>query len=137
MYHNMPLSPICPFSTPTQLRQVKTFSYSWLARTSSSQDQVSKDAISGFVASVVACSLVYPLDSAKVRLQAGKEAVPSPKEGGPFALYSGLLLNLGREAPNAAPRHRFQGSLHVYTVYRLCLYVYILCRLCLYSIGRV
>ena len=81
---------------------MKTFSYSWLARTSSSGDQVQKDAACGFVAAVVACSLVYPLDSAKVRLQAGKEAVPSATEGGPLALYDGLLLNLGREAPNAA-----------------------------------
>eukprot|EP00435_Cladocopium_sp_Y103_P042795 s11_g11.t3 len=82
--------------------EVKTFSYSWIARTSSSGDQLSKDALCGFVAAVVACSVVYPIDSTKVRLQTGRSAMPSDKEGGFLALYDGLLLNLGREAPNAA-----------------------------------
>ena len=47
--------------------QVKTFTYSWIARTSSSGDQLSKDALCGFVAAVVACSVVYPIDSTKAR----------------------------------------------------------------------
>ena len=34
----------------------------------------------------------------EVRLQTGRTALPSPEEGGPLALFDGLLLNLGREA---------------------------------------
>lgn len=90
------------YNRELQDAEVKTFTYSWIARTSSSGDQVSKDALCGFVAAVVACSVVYPIDSTKVRLQTGRSAMPSDKEGGFLALYDGLLLNLGREAPNAA-----------------------------------
>lgn len=90
------------YNKELQDSEVKTFTYSWIARTSSSGDQLSKDALCGFVAAVVACSVVYPIDSTKVRLQTGRSAMPSDKEGGFLALYDGLLLNLGREAPNAA-----------------------------------
>ena len=72
-------------------RQVKTFTYSWLARTSSSSDQISKDVIAGFVAATVACSAVYPIDSTKVRLQTGRSAMPSEEEGGFLALYVAWL----------------------------------------------
>ena len=97
-------------------------------RTSSSSDQLVKDIGCGFVASLIACTIVYPIDSTKavfqtsgpswrlffffvllrgggaaeptceVRLQTGRTALPSPEEGGPLALFDGLLLNLGREA---------------------------------------
>ncbi|CAJ1450009.1 unnamed protein product [Effrenium voratum] len=81
--------------------EVKTFSYGWLARTSSNSDQLVKDVGCGFLAAVVACSAVYPIDSSKVRLQTGRPAFPGPEEGGFLGLFDGLLLNLGREAPNA------------------------------------
>ena len=90
------------YNKELQDSEVKTFNYSWIARTSSSSDQVSKDVVCGFVAATVACSLVYPIDSTKVRLQTGRSAMPTAEEGGFLALYDGLLLNLGREAPNAA-----------------------------------
>ncbi|CAK8994707.1 D-3-phosphoglycerate dehydrogenase (PGDH) [Durusdinium trenchii] len=90
------------YNKELQDSEVKTFNYAWLARTSSSSDQLSKDALCGFVAACVACSVVYPIDSSKVRLQTGRSAFPKAEEGGFLALYDGLLLNLGREAPNAA-----------------------------------
>ena len=37
----------------------------------------------------------------QVRLQTGRPAFPGPEEGGFLGLFDGLLLNLGREAPNA------------------------------------
>lgn len=90
------------YNRELQDAEVKTFNYSWIARTSSSSDQLVKDIGCGFVASLIACTIVYPIDSTKVRLQTGRTALPSPEEGGPLALFDGLLLNLGREAPNAS-----------------------------------
>lgn len=90
------------YNKELQDAEVKTFNYSWIARTSSSSDQLVKDIGCGFVASLIACTIVYPIDSTKVRLQTGRTALPSPEEGGPLALFDGLLLNLGREAPNAS-----------------------------------
>lgn len=53
---------------------MKTFNYAWLARTSSSSDQLSKDALCGFVAACVACSVVYPIDSSKAAVGAVSES---------------------------------------------------------------
>ena len=45
---------------------------------------------------------MYPVETAKVRLQSGKSAVPGPDEGGAGALYTGLGYGVGKECPNAA-----------------------------------
>eukprot|EP00930_Biecheleria_cincta_P097981 TRINITY_DN89665_c0_g1_i1.p1 TRINITY_DN89665_c0_g1~~TRINITY_DN89665_c0_g1_i1.p1 ORF type:complete len:648 (+),score=117.91 TRINITY_DN89665_c0_g1_i1:26-1945(+) len=82
--------------------EVKTFPYEWLARTESTSETLVTDAVAAFTASVLACTVVYPIDTAKVRSQGGDDPIPSAEEGGPIALYDGLVLNLGRESPNAA-----------------------------------
>lgn len=82
--------------------EVKTFPYEWLARTESTTDTLVTDAVAAFIASVLACTVVYPIDTAKVRAQGGDDPIPSAEEGGPLALYDGLILNLGRESPNAS-----------------------------------
>jgi len=44
------------------------------------------------LSSVLACSVVYPIDTVKVRTQDGSDPIPSAEEGGPLALYDGLIL---------------------------------------------
>ncbi|CAE8628184.1 unnamed protein product [Polarella glacialis] len=85
-----------------QASEVKTYSYSWVARTSDTQSTFFKDIIAAFVAATIASTLTYPIETYKVRLQAGKSGWPSEEEGGPFNLFQGLQLNLVRQAPNAS-----------------------------------
>eukprot|EP00929_Paragymnodinium_shiwhaense_P013698 TRINITY_DN121541_c0_g1_i1.p1 TRINITY_DN121541_c0_g1~~TRINITY_DN121541_c0_g1_i1.p1 ORF type:complete len:690 (+),score=88.67 TRINITY_DN121541_c0_g1_i1:46-2115(+) len=90
------------FNPAIQDSEVKAFNYRWIARSKSSKDTLLRDIVCGFIASIIACTIVYPIDSAKVRLQTGRAAIPSAEEGGFPRLFDGLLLNLGREAPNAS-----------------------------------
>eukprot|EP00931_Biecheleriopsis_adriatica_P106099 TRINITY_DN80611_c0_g1_i1.p1 TRINITY_DN80611_c0_g1~~TRINITY_DN80611_c0_g1_i1.p1 ORF type:complete len:659 (-),score=139.84 TRINITY_DN80611_c0_g1_i1:53-2029(-) len=84
------------------VEEVKSFPYEWIARTESTGEKFVIDASAAFIASVLACTVVYPIDTAKVRMQGGEDPIPSAEEGGPLAMYDGLVLNLGREAPNAS-----------------------------------
>jgi len=90
------------YNTVINAEEVKTFPYDWIAKSESTGEKLVTDAEAAFIASVLACSVVYPIDTVKVRTQDGSDPIPSAEEGGPLALYDGLILNLGRESPNAS-----------------------------------
>jgi hypothetical protein len=81
------------------VREVKAYPYSWIAVTRSSDQNIILDVSLGFAAAVFSCTLTYPLDVIKSRIQCGLPILPP---GGVVGMFDGLTFNLLREAPNAA-----------------------------------
>lgn len=79
------------------VREVKAYPYSWIAVTRTSQQNFFVDLVLASLAAAFSCSLTYPLDSLKSRIQSGLPLLP---EDGPLGLFKGLPFNLGREVPN-------------------------------------
>jgi hypothetical protein len=70
--------------------EVKLYPYNFVAKTTPPEVQFLDDLVAAYVASMISCGIMYPIDSYKTRLQIGKRGLPEPDEGGFFGLYKGV-----------------------------------------------
>eukprot|EP00929_Paragymnodinium_shiwhaense_P053233 TRINITY_DN26648_c0_g1_i1.p1 TRINITY_DN26648_c0_g1~~TRINITY_DN26648_c0_g1_i1.p1 ORF type:complete len:787 (-),score=113.08 TRINITY_DN26648_c0_g1_i1:285-2513(-) len=80
------------------VKEVKAYPYAWIAVTQSASASYMEDWTLAAVAAIVSCSITYPLDTLKVRVQSGLPGIPKDGIGG---LFNGLLFNLGQMVPQA------------------------------------
>mmetsp|Transcript_31765 Transcript_31765/g.69435 ORF Transcript_31765/g.69435 Transcript_31765/m.69435 type:complete len:719 (+) Transcript_31765:67-2223(+) len=78
------------------VKEVKAYPYTWIAGTRSASENYAKDWLVATVAALFSCTLTYPLDTIKVRVQSGLPFMPP---GGPQELFRGLTFNLCQMAP--------------------------------------
>lgn len=84
-------------NTGRGVAEVKTYPYSWIAVQRTSQQSFQLDLLLGSLAAIFSCTLTYPLDSLKARIQSGLPVLPPE---GPAGLFNGLAFNLLKEVPN-------------------------------------
>jgi solute carrier family 25 S-adenosylmethionine transporter 26 len=74
----------------TSHKEIRIYPYQFLAKTTPPTGVFIDNLIAAYFASAVSSGIMYPIDSYKTRLQAGKTGVPSAKEGGIFKLWEGV-----------------------------------------------
>lgn len=70
--------------------EVKAYPYSLVAKTTPPDVLFMDDFLAAYVASVISCAIMYPIDSYKTRMQSGRPGWPKWSEGGPLALWEGV-----------------------------------------------
>jgi solute carrier family 25 S-adenosylmethionine transporter 26 len=71
-------------------KEIRLYPYQFLAKTTSPSGVFIDNLIAAYIASAISCSILYPIDTYKTRMQAGKSGFPSQKEGGLFKLWKGV-----------------------------------------------
>lgn len=71
-------------------KEVKSYPYSLVAKTTPPEIQFQDDLISAYVASAISSGIMYPIDSFKTRRQSGQPGIPTPEEGGFWGLWKGV-----------------------------------------------
>lgn len=84
-----------PMGQAPGAKEVKIYPYTWIACAKSDKLTLFDDFVAGTLAAVFSCALTCPIDTLKVRQQAGLPPIP---ENGLFGLFAGLPSNLGQYA---------------------------------------
>lgn len=74
----------------TSHQEIRIYPYQFLAKTTPPTGVFIDNLIAAYLASAVSSGIMYPIDSYKTRMQAGKSGVPSANEGGIFKLWKGV-----------------------------------------------
>eukprot|EP00435_Cladocopium_sp_Y103_P011484 s3289_g3.t1 len=91
-------NPVLGSSKSGGVREVKAYPYNWLVMTRGSNESYIQDLVLATLAAIVSCTVTYPLETVKARVQSNLPLIPPE---GPQALFRGVELNVLREAPNA------------------------------------
>lgn len=91
-------NPVLGSSKSGGVREVKAYPYKWLVMTRGSNESYMQDLVLATLAAMVSCTVTYPLETVKARVQSNLPLIPPE---GPQALFRGVELNVLREAPNA------------------------------------
>ena len=71
-------------------KEVKSYPYSLVAKTTPPEVQFQDDLISAYLASAISSGIMYPIDTFKTRRQSGQSGIPSRDEGGFWGLWKGV-----------------------------------------------
>jgi solute carrier family 25 (mitochondrial S-adenosylmethionine transporter), member 26 len=74
----------------TSHQEIRIYPYQFLAKSTPPTGVFVDNLIAAYLASAVSSGIMYPIDSYKTRMQAGKSGVPSVNEGGIFKLWKGV-----------------------------------------------
>jgi len=91
-------NPVLGTSKSGGVREVKAYPYNWLVMTRGMDESYIQDLVLATLAAIVSCTVTYPLETVKARVQSNLPLIPPE---GPQALFRGVELNVLREAPNA------------------------------------
>lgn len=100
-----------PMGRAPGAKEVKIYPYTWIACVKSDKLTLFDDFVAATLAAVFSCALTCPIDTLKVRQQAGLPPIP---EEGLFGLFAGLPSNLGQYA---VPGGIFLAGSHALTDY--------------------
>jgi len=84
-----------PMGRASGAKEVKIYPYTWIACAKSDKLTLFDDFVAGTLAAVFSCTLTCPIDTIKVRQQAGLPPIP---DEGLLSLFAGLPSNLGQYA---------------------------------------
>lgn len=71
-------------------KEVKSYPYSLVAKTTPPEVLFIDDFIAAYLASAISSGIMYPIDTYKTRVQSGRKGIPSTEEGGFFGLWRGV-----------------------------------------------
>lgn len=71
-------------------KEVKSYPYSLVAKTTPPEVLFIDDFIAAYLASAISSGIMYPIDTYKTRVQSGRKGIPGSNEGGFFGLWRGV-----------------------------------------------